>query len=127
MQAEIPSRAIDHQHKKSVPRPSLGDQERLGGDHIGGRHFPSRPSPTFFLSPPRFSPSPSSLQLHLLLLPPHSSLFTMAASNSLDHLSNRMKLEWHSKLNTEMVPAKNFRRTSIIGTIGMSNSLCSLH
>jgi hypothetical protein len=43
----------------------------------------------------------------------------MAASNSLDHLSNRMKLEWHSKLNTEMVPAKNFRRTSIIGTIGM--------
>jgi pyruvate kinase len=42
----------------------------------------------------------------------------MAASNSLDHLSNRMKLEWHSKLNTEMVPAKNFRRTSIIGTIG---------
>lgn len=45
----------------------------------------------------------------------------MAASNSLDHLSNRMKLEWHSKLNTEMVPAKNFRRTSIIGTIGMSH------
>lgn len=44
----------------------------------------------------------------------------MAATNSLDHLSNRMKLEWYSKLNTEMVPAKNFRRTSIIGTIGMS-------
>ena len=42
----------------------------------------------------------------------------MAATNSLDHLSNRMKLEWHSKLNTEMVPSKNFRRTSIIGTIG---------
>jgi pyruvate kinase len=42
----------------------------------------------------------------------------MAATNSLDHLSNRMKLEWHSKLNTEMVPAKNFRRTSIICTIG---------
>ncbi|KAJ5750486.1 Pyruvate kinase [Penicillium manginii] len=42
----------------------------------------------------------------------------MAATTSLDHLSNRMKLEWHSKLNTEMVPAKNFRRTSIIGTIG---------
>ncbi|KAL4804792.1 hypothetical protein BDV18DRAFT_142522 [Aspergillus unguis] len=42
----------------------------------------------------------------------------MAASSSLDHLSNRMKLEWHSKLNTEMVPAKNFRRTSIICTIG---------
>lgn len=44
----------------------------------------------------------------------------MAATTSLDHLSNRMKLEWHSKLNTDMVPAKNFRRTSIIGTIGMS-------
>ncbi|KAJ5590439.1 Pyruvate kinase [Penicillium hetheringtonii] len=42
----------------------------------------------------------------------------MAATSSLDHLSNRMKLEWHSKLNTELVPAKNFRRTSIIGTIG---------
>ncbi|GIJ89751.1 pyruvate kinase [Aspergillus pseudoviridinutans] len=42
----------------------------------------------------------------------------MAASSSLDHLSNRMKLEWYSKLNTEMVPAKNFRRTSIICTIG---------
>lgn len=46
----------------------------------------------------------------------------MAVSSSLDHLSNRMKLEWHSKLNTEMVPAKNFRRTSIIGTIGKSGS-----
>lgn len=43
----------------------------------------------------------------------------MAATTSLDHLSNRMKLEWYSKLNTEMVPAKNFRRTSIICTIGM--------
>jgi pyruvate kinase len=29
-----------------------------------------------------------------------------------------MKLEWHAKLNTDMVPAKNFRRTSIICTIG---------
>jgi pyruvate kinase len=34
-----------------------------------------------------------------------------------------MKLEWHAKLNTEMVPAKNFRRTSIICTIGMSELL----
>ncbi|KAJ9198902.1 hypothetical protein DTO166G4_3757 [Paecilomyces variotii] len=42
----------------------------------------------------------------------------MAAATSIDHLSNRMKLEWHSKLNTEMVPARNFRRTSIICTIG---------
>lgn len=44
----------------------------------------------------------------------------MAVTNSLDHLSNRMKLEWYSKLSTDMVPAKNFRRTSIICTIGMS-------
>lgn len=29
-----------------------------------------------------------------------------------------MKLQWHSQLTTEMVPAKNFRRTSIICTIG---------
>ncbi|KAL1998804.1 hypothetical protein VTN02DRAFT_5549 [Thermoascus thermophilus] len=42
----------------------------------------------------------------------------MAAATSLDHLSNRMKLEWHSKLSTEMAPARNYRRTSIIGTIG---------
>ena len=47
----------------------------------------------------------------------------MAVSNSYDHLSNRMKLEWHSKLNTDMVPMKNFRRTSIIGTIGKFPSL----
>lgn len=50
----------------------------------------------------------------------------MAASSSLDHLSNRMKLEWHSKLNTEMVPSKNFRRTSIIGTIGTFLPVVSL-
>jgi len=46
----------------------------------------------------------------------------MAAASSLDHLSNRMKLEWHSKLSTDMAPARNYRRTSIIGTIGMSIS-----
>ncbi|OJJ46928.1 hypothetical protein ASPZODRAFT_15617 [Penicilliopsis zonata CBS 506.65] len=52
----------------------------------------------------------------------------MAATTSLDHLSNRMKLEWHSKLNTEMVPAKNFRRTSIICTIGpKTNSVESIN
>lgn len=45
----------------------------------------------------------------------------MAPTSSLDHLSNRMKLEWYSKLNTEMSPAKNFRRTSIICTIGMQH------
>ncbi|KAI1926558.1 Pyruvate kinase [Ophidiomyces ophidiicola] len=40
----------------------------------------------------------------------------MASSSS--RLSNRMKLEWTSKLSTEYQPAKNYRRTSIICTIG---------
>lgn len=40
------------------------------------------------------------------------------ATNALDHLSNRMKLEWYSQLNTEMAPEGNYRRTSIICTIG---------
>ncbi|EFR04457.1 pyruvate kinase [Nannizzia gypsea CBS 118893] len=39
-------------------------------------------------------------------------------ANSLDHLTNRMKLEWHSQLDTEYKPANNYRRTSIICTIG---------
>ncbi|KAK2749905.1 Pyruvate kinase [Myotisia sp. PD_48] len=39
-------------------------------------------------------------------------------ANSLDHLTNRMKLEWTSKLNTDYQPTKNYRRTSIICTIG---------
>ncbi|EEA21987.1 Pyruvate kinase [Talaromyces marneffei ATCC 18224] len=40
------------------------------------------------------------------------------ATTALDHLSNRMKLEWYSQLNTEMAPEGNYRRTSIICTIG---------
>lgn len=40
-------------------------------------------------------------------------------ANALEHLNNRTKLEWSSKLNTEFTPARNYRRTSIIGTIGM--------
>ena len=39
-------------------------------------------------------------------------------ANAIDHLSNRTKLEWSSKLNTDMQPKRNYRRTSIIGTIG---------
>lgn len=39
-------------------------------------------------------------------------------ANALDHLSNRMKLEWHSQLDTEYKPTNNYRRTSIICTIG---------
>ena len=40
--------------------------------------------------------------------------------DSLDHLSTgRTRLEWLSSLNTEFQPKKNYRRTSIICTIGM--------
>ncbi|KAK5018307.1 Pyruvate kinase [Cryomyces antarcticus] len=40
-------------------------------------------------------------------------------ANALDHLSyGKTRIEWVSQLNTEYKPAKNFRRTSIIGTIG---------
>lgn len=39
-------------------------------------------------------------------------------ANALDHLANRTKLEWTSSLNIQYQPPKNFRRTSIIGTIG---------
>ncbi|KAL2361671.1 hypothetical protein RJZ56_005458 [Blastomyces dermatitidis] len=47
-------------------------------------------------------------------------------ANSLDHLTSRSKLEWMSKLQCDYTPLRgenianyaNFRRTSIIGTIG---------
>lgn len=45
-------------------------------------------------------------------------------ANALDHLaSGRTRIEWLSQLNTEYRPAKNYRRTAIIGTIGSSSSL----
>jgi hypothetical protein len=94
--------------------------------------FPSRPSLNFFFLPLQaflsFNTVPTFSLLPQLVSPEADHQITMAATSSLDHLSNRMKLEWHSKLNIEMVPAKNFRRTSIIGTIGMSypSSPCPL-
>lgn len=42
-------------------------------------------------------------------------------ANALDHLSLRTKLEWTSSLNTEFQPARNYRRSSIICTIGKSD------
>lgn len=40
-------------------------------------------------------------------------------ANALDHLNaGRTRIEWLSQLNTEYHPAKEYRRTSIIGTIG---------
>lgn len=43
--------------------------------------------------------------------------------DALDHLNNRTKLEWHCSLNIDYAPKKNYRRTSIIGTIGWSQSV----
>lgn len=41
-------------------------------------------------------------------------------ADSLDHLSDgRTRIEWLSSLNTEFKPKTNYRRTSIICTIGM--------
>jgi pyruvate kinase len=40
-------------------------------------------------------------------------------ANALDHLNaGRTRIEWLAQLNTEYAPSKNYRRTSIIGTIG---------
>ena len=39
-------------------------------------------------------------------------------ASALDHLENRTRTEWLSQLNTQYVPPRNHRRTSIIGTIG---------
>jgi pyruvate kinase len=40
-------------------------------------------------------------------------------ADALDHMaSGRTRLEWLANLNTEFQPKKNYRRTSIIGTIG---------
>ncbi|KAF2436720.1 pyruvate kinase [Tothia fuscella] len=40
-------------------------------------------------------------------------------ANALDHLNaGRTRIEWLAQLNTEYSPPKNYRRTSIIGTIG---------
>lgn len=40
-------------------------------------------------------------------------------ANALEHLASQTKLEWTASLNTEFQPEKNYRRTSIICTIGM--------
>ncbi|KAF1990267.1 pyruvate kinase [Aulographum hederae CBS 113979] len=40
-------------------------------------------------------------------------------ANALEHLSvGRTRIQWLSQLNTEYTPTRNYRRTSIIGTIG---------
>ena len=48
--------------------------------------------------------------------------FIDMATNSIDHLTNRMKLEWFSQLSTQVQPESKYRRTSIICTIGMNTS-----
>lgn len=42
-------------------------------------------------------------------------------ANALEHLANQTKLEWTAGLNVDFQPEKNYRRTSIIGTIGMQS------
>lgn len=43
-------------------------------------------------------------------------------ANALDHLNaGRTRIEWLAQLNTEYAPSKNYRRTSIICTIGKSD------
>lgn len=39
-------------------------------------------------------------------------------ANSLGELGNRTRIEWLAQLDTQYTPPKNYRRTSIIGTIG---------
>jgi pyruvate kinase len=40
-------------------------------------------------------------------------------ANALDHLNaGRTRVEWLAQLNTEYTPSRNYRRTSIICTIG---------
>lgn len=40
-------------------------------------------------------------------------------ANALDHLNaGRTRIEWLAQLNTEYAPPRNYRRTSIICTIG---------
>lgn len=61
-------------------------------------------------------PNPSSkkeIQKHLL----------SKMADALDHMaSGRTRLEWLTNLNTEYQPKKNYRRTSIICTIGQNIS-----
>ena len=54
-----------------------------------------------------------------LCLAVHSHPIPLTMADSLDHLSSgRTRIEWLSSLNTEFAPKKNYRRTSIICTIG---------
>jgi len=43
-------------------------------------------------------------------------------ANALEHLANQTKLEWTAGLNIDFQPEKNYRRTSIIGTIGIETA-----
>ena len=44
-------------------------------------------------------------------------------ADSLDHLTTgRTRVQWLSNLNTEYKPTRNYRRTSIICTIGESKA-----
>jgi pyruvate kinase len=50
------------------------------------------------------------------------------AATAMEHLSLNTKIQWLSELNTEFKPTKNYRRTSIICTIGpKTNSVAAIN
>jgi len=49
---------------------------------------------------------------------PHKRAQSVAAANALDHLSSGGKIEWLASLDTAFSPVRNYRRSSIICTIG---------
>jgi len=64
---------------------------------------------------PRDLPSPNPLPHPNHLPKPHTAKMTATA---LEHLSLGGRIDWLSSLDTELQPARNLRRTSIICTIG---------
>ncbi|KXJ86920.1 pyruvate kinase [Microdochium bolleyi] len=48
----------------------------------------------------------------------HKRTQSVAAANALDHLSSGGKIEWLASLDTAFSPVRNYRRSSIICTIG---------
>jgi pyruvate kinase len=50
------------------------------------------------------------------------------AATAMEHLSLNTKIQWLSELNTDFKPTKNYRRTSIICTIGpKTNSVAAIN
>lgn len=75
---------------------------------------------------PRNEGQPASKHVQRLTIPsatnsPQHTHNTFTMASSLDHQAfGKTRAEWLSNLNTEYKPPREFRRTSIICTIGMS-------